>query len=683
MQWTRWQRIRTASGGVAVALLLGVSAGPAGAGTYYVANDGDDANAGTGINAPLRSLARAQQLAGGGDTVLLRRGDVFRESAQFGGNTSIGAYGQTNLPRPSIRGSDVVNGWSQHDGDIYVADFTGDAGYVFVNQQQATLARFPNEGWLRTTNWTETSQGYDTVVTSNGLTGHSRNGNDYWNGANIRWHRHSWWFETRTVTDYSANGQLSLDEKSIIPIQPWNKNGWGFYLDNKLEELDAPGEYYHNRDAGKLYLMAPDGADPNDLTVEVAVRDRGIQLSSGAVRDIEFAHQKDNGLRIGGQTTVENAHFEGIGSDAGGAALSGSWGAGGSLIRGNSFENNLNVAINWNQNPGDSRQTVIERNELHQSGTVDGYGGEGPWHAAGIIISNGQSIRIQHNRIDGTGYAGIIVGDDGNFVEYNVIDDAMHTLNDGAGIYVNASETTIRHNIIREVRGGMESSGPWANLAHGIWPEFLNNYHDQLIENNTVINAGGYSIYFDNNYDSIVRGNVLWGSDRSQIDLSGRDDPDQRHLITANVFVATEDGEALVRFRHNMDYGETDGNYYVDLADEPTVVPFDKGWAPWSAISLEQWQQQYGAWADGEPIVWSPEMMTDGLAELFVNETDEAMTLDLPVPFMDLDGNVIGRQVELGPYSSQVLIPLPEPGASTLLLLGAAALLRRRRADER
>ena len=571
----------------AAILLVCAMTAPAPASTYYVSASGNNANSGLSSGSPLKSLAAAAAKVTTGDTVLLNRGDVFRESVTFGNNISFNAYGNTSQPLPSIRGSDLVTGWTPLQNNIYVANFSGSLGQLYVNQQLATLARFPNEGWLRTVNFTEnTTTGANTVITTNSLASHPRNTDDYWNGANIRWHRHSWWFETRTVTDYAAGGQISLADNSLIPIQQTDKSGWGFYLDNKLEELDSPGEYFYDSTAGKLYLMAPNGANPNTLTVEASVRGSGLQLNTGTVRNLAFAHQKTSGLTLTGPATVENSQFNGIGSDAGGSAISGVWGVGGSQIRNNLFNDNLNVAINWNQDPSSTSTTVIERNTLNNTGTVAGYGGEGSWHAAGIIIANGAGVRVQYNRINGTGYAGVIVGDDGNFVEYNVIDNAMRTLNDGAAIYSNASYTTIRNNIIRNTRGGMESSGPWENLAHGIWPEFLANYHHQLIENNTVVNSGGFGIYFDDNYDSIIRKNVLWASDRSQLDLSGDGDPTQRNLITANVFVAGAN-EELLRFRYNMNYGDTDGNYYLALTDQPEVIPFDQNWLPQAGLTFE------------------------------------------------------------------------------------------------
>ena len=71
----------------------------------------------------------------------------------------------------------------------------------------------------------------------------------------------------------------------------------------------------------------------------------------------------------------------------------------------------------------------------------------------------------------------------------NYIKNAMYTLNDGGGIYTNCSRSTIRYNIILDTTGGMESSGRWANISHGISAKILREYRN--ISNTTHVPACG------------------------------------------------------------------------------------------------------------------------------------------------------------------------------------------------
>ncbi len=91
----------------ALLLALALSAS-AHAATYYVAANGDDAHAGTSPDAAWRTLAKVQASVASGDTVLLRRGDVFREGMDFTDGKvdglTFGAYGPDDSPQPVIDG---------------------------------------------------------------------------------------------------------------------------------------------------------------------------------------------------------------------------------------------------------------------------------------------------------------------------------------------------------------------------------------------------------------------------------------------------------------------------------------------------------------------------------------------------------------------------------------------------
>ncbi len=172
-------------------------------------------------------------------------------------------------------------------------------------------------------------------------------------------------------------------------------------MDNKLEELDAPGEWFYDAAAHKVYLYAPGGADPNTLDVEGTSLSDGLSVRASTVRDLCFRHQRDIGLRVSGKSTVEGCLFEGIGRDAtvsergaGGVALGVYGDAGGTRIADNELRDNLNTGIGWWQARGEAEPSVIEHNTVAESGTVPGYGGSGSWHAVGILIATGVDVHV-------------------------------------------------------------------------------------------------------------------------------------------------------------------------------------------------------------------------------------------------------------------------------------------------
>ena len=679
---------------ILVALCTGGASGLARAATWYVSDEGDDAADGHAGATALRTIAAAADRAQTGDTILLRRGDVFREAVETDTPGLVfDTYGPADGERPAVSGSVPMPGWVRYQGPIWVAETGADIGYLYVNGRLMTIARYPNEGWLRTKVWREerlpTPEGEQprrrrprlgrTFVTCPELAEHPRNANDYWAGSTIRWRHHSWWYETRPVEGYQASGELTLGDRSFTDEGPydWDEKGWGFYLDGKLEELDAPGEWYFDAEAGKVYLYPPDDADPNDLLVEGTVIGTGMKVRDAVVRNVAFRHQKDYGLEIDGRCTVESCLFEGIGRDApvsgrgaGGGALHALAGTADTTLRNNEFRDNLNNSIEWWQGRDATGTCVIEQNTVVNSGTVPGYGGSGSWHGVGILIGRGVDVRVRHNRIDGTGYAGILLGSDGNTAEYNVITNAMSTMNDGAGIYTNCSRSTIRHNVILHTNGGMESSGTWQNISHGIWMEFLREYHDSVVEGNTCAWSGGEGLFLGNNYTCLIKDNVFFGNHRYQMQLTGRGDAEsedttQEHQILGNVFCAEEPGEHLIYFDPRFDYGTLEGNwYYAPGTPEPIVE--GKGWPgtnPETGHTLADWIAHF-PWADKQAKIVTPPATAGGpnaRAELFVNEDSAPKTIRLEAAYIDLDGNPVEGAIELPPCSSRVLIRAAAP----------------------
>lgn len=555
--------------------------------TYYISNNGNDSNDGLSPATPWKTLAQAITKISGGDSVLLRKGDIFREKADFttAGLTGlyIGSYGTADA-LPVISGSIVLTGFVPWKNNIYVASCNQNIQYLYMNNQLMTIARYPNRGWLRIQS--AVYSGGNTAISAVGLNVSPRNVADYWKGANMRWRRWSWWFEVHTVTGSDADGKFYL---SGNPAGSDNVTGWGFYLDNKLSELDTAGEWFYDRTAGKVYIYVPAGTNVNNVLVEASLLDVGMRVSGSRVKDLCFRHHTNTGLNITGQCEVSGCRFEWIGSDLGGEALQATWDVRNAYIHHNYFINNLNNTISWNEDPSHGGSSILEYNHFINCGVVPGYGGTGSWHASGVVIINARNMHVRYNKFDHTGYAAVIVGKPDNFVEYNVIRRAMSTLNDGAAVYTNCDRTTIVGNIILDTEGDLESSGPWSNLGHGIWPEFLGNYRQTVIENNTVANSGAFGLFLPKNFECTVRNNTFYNNKRSQMDLSGDASAGpQNHLIENNILFATGNQMSL-SFQQGIDYGTVRNNF---IGNPWNVVEVNKSYA------VEQWNYMY-SWVKG------------------------------------------------------------------------------------
>jgi hypothetical protein len=86
--------------------------------------------------------------------------------------------------------------------------------------------------------------------------------NGFWTGARCVLRNTASSIDTLRVTGFN-NGTLTFS------AQPVNGNmgvdDWGFYMEKRLDLLNAPNEWFYESSSGMLYLQAPGNADPNGL----------------------------------------------------------------------------------------------------------------------------------------------------------------------------------------------------------------------------------------------------------------------------------------------------------------------------------------------------------------------------------------------------------------------------------
>ena len=173
-------------------------------GVFFVAPNGNDANAGT-IDQPFQTIQHCASTVAQGSTCEIRAGK-YRETVIPNSGITIAAY---NLESVIVDGSDPVAGWTLYQGSIYKANITlrtDDTNQIFVVSNMMTEARWPNSDNLFNVNWATAQAGTDTghIVDPNlpslNWTGAKIH---LWSGANPFGH------ETGVVTASGA-GQISI-----------------------------------------------------------------------------------------------------------------------------------------------------------------------------------------------------------------------------------------------------------------------------------------------------------------------------------------------------------------------------------------------------------------------------------------------------------------------------------------
>jgi hypothetical protein len=289
---------------------------------YIDYEGGDDANAGTSKEQPWKHHPWDPQATGrakadrGADTyvfkcgVAYRGGLVCRESG-----TSERPIRLTSDPfwgggDAVLSGSEVVTGWRKgspnrdipNPGQVWVADLNYLPRRVWTVDADGTVTRIPI---ARTPNW-QVSDPEEVL-------------SEWW-----QWENPQWWVAANRTT--TVNGQamhLGIDTKHLTQPPEYYRDAivwseWAivmgtpfpskvaaydpvkkavafegrwygagnqinagnrYFLENKPQYLDAPGEFWFERtgDGGRLHIRLPDDRDPNTVTVEAARRYNLIQ----------------------------------------------------------------------------------------------------------------------------------------------------------------------------------------------------------------------------------------------------------------------------------------------------------------------------------------------------------------------------------------------------------------------
>ncbi len=615
--------------------------------------NGADTNNGTSTASPLQTINAAAAATAAGDTIHLICGGTFRTGNVTINGAAVVAYGSGAAP--VITATQVVGGWTAWAGHpgVLTAYVNGPVLALYAQGTLQTLARTPNidaaDPYLHNQNATDA----DSLVVPS-LSGD----NHIWTGAEVRWRRWSWWWETRPITDDDGAGKLSLGADGRFH-DAFTGDGSAFYVDGCLALVDAPGEWFYDQPTTTLYLYPPADARAGKPLVEVVTGTACFGCSGATIDSIAFARIAGSALKIGKPSMVRNCIFQDIGDDA----ISSSWDCGGSHVSGCTFLDVRNVAIYWLENPGGPGGTIIENNNLERIGMVFGYGGSGSWRGAGMIINKGKAVTVRGNRMVDIGNNGIIVGAPGVIVERNVFVRCMGSLNDGAGIYVCANAAIIRDNIVLDTVGNLDTSHWWFPLGHGIWTEFLSDFHDQVIAGNTVFGCGGHGLFLTNNYHCQVQDNVLVGNRLSALHVSGKNGKAQDNRFADNILVAIDPPRRLT-FPENIP-ANWKGNDFARCIDAGDASDFGhmSGTTLVASPGLTLISQKgkhvddplawkaADSWADPDPKV------VRAVSLLLINDTDAVHEFPAPAGgWHQLDGKAIAKGLAIAPFRSQVVV---------------------------
>ena len=289
----------------------------------------------------------------------------------------------------------------------------------------------------------------------------------------IAYPRHNWWNRVLDVTNV-ANGVVQVKARHAEikdRLFPWDR----WCVENMGEELDRPGEWYYDARARKVYLLTPDGSDPNRAVVTVAKEGPILAIRGGncTVAGLELAGGSA-GVRIdhADQVDLLGCALHDIGFHDGTAVwIMGhrvrmadcdvhSIGGHGVFVQGFPKERRVD----------DRLDVVVENNYVHHCGEINS-------HGIGIWIT-GQGVRVSHNLVHDMPRCGLFGY--GRFCEisYNRVRH-VNTINDDTGAlygggWVSGTGTKVCYNWFSDSIGFQRQRDGTYRLhkgACGIYPD--------------------------------------------------------------------------------------------------------------------------------------------------------------------------------------------------------------------
>ena len=480
-----------------------------------------------------RNIARTQRRAGkaGPITITIRAGTYrLPDTLRLGPEDSDTIWEARHGDHPVISGGRVISGWIKGPRESWTASAPGPYfRELFVNGRRATRARTPNVGFYRMKGETPPARPFEL----------------HYRGSDVR----KEWAAQQDVEVVALLSWsdfrlpiVSVDEASQVATlsqgieQVMKEPDARYFLENSPDFLDAPGEWYLDREKHTVSYIPLPNEDMQQANIEAPMLQRLVSLegdqTSGALvrnvtfRGLTFVHA-DWSMDAKGYVDVQAAlpapaaitteGAENFSIDHCTIAHSGGYG----IWLGRASKHNQVVAneifdmgaggvkvgetVDRRPDADKNYDNLISDNQIHDLGSVYA-------PAVGIWILQSGRNQILHNHVHDLFYTAVSVGwtwgyggnpSTGNLIAYNNLHDiGKSILSDMGGIYTLGEQpgTVIRNNLIHGV----------STIIYGGWGIYMDEGSSNIeIEDNIVYeckNAGFHQHY---GRDNTLRNNIF------------------------------------------------------------------------------------------------------------------------------------------------------------------------------
>jgi len=622
------------------------------AAAYYVSSVGNDSNDGLTPETAWETIDKVNSTTfSAGDNVLFKRGDSFygtitvNSAGSESNPITYGAYGSGN--KPIITGFTSITGWTNEENGIYskVITSSSNTNMVTVDGVNMLMGRYPNTGYLS----------FETASTNVSITDNQLIGTPNWTGAEVVIRKNDWTLDRCTITNHSTTTIIYTSQGSTQNATA----GYGYFIQNDLRTLDQLGEWYHDTTTGKFYMYFG-AVNPTTKTVKVASIDNLFYNSSWMAEYIIV-----DGLNFQGSiksafnfpqwytahNTIQNcdilfAGVDGISCES--PYLS---------VLNNTISDCANKGIYTNQT-----NEIITGNTISKIGLVVGQSMTGI--TSGISCGNGNTILIQNNNVQNTGYNGISIGSyssNSSTIKNNYINNFGLNLNDGGGIYTTGSHTSllIDGNIILNATGNYQGTIGTSLTFEGIYlDEFASGI---TVSNNTIANCSHDGIKLHKSSNCTLTGNTIYNN-ANGIDYlnSANTSVITGHILSNNTIIAKTTTQICLSLQCyfindilNFDITANNNYYARPILDTNTFLAAQpSNWGNY--MTLEQWKVYKSQDANSKK---SPQTITsESDLQFEYNATSTPRTIVPNWASIDVTGRDYRAPFILQPYESLILI---------------------------
>lgn len=332
---------------------------------------------------------------------------------------------------------------------------------LYFKRKFMTVARYPNEGWLKIADVPQTgpkriNEGLDRDKSPvprgrhYGRFTYSGNRPELWADRENIW-VHGYW--TWDWSDqYLPVEKIDTEKREIYPKEPHHNYGYTknqrFYFLNILEELDSPGEWYLDSSNGMLYFWPPSQIKEGDVFVSI-LEDVMVTLeetSNVTIQGFIFEGSRGSAVQItgGAYNEIAGCTFRNLGQTAVNIT--------GGKYNGITSCDIYDVAAGGVDLHGGDRKTLTPAQNYAVNNHIHDFAIRQKTYRP-AVLTTGVGNYIAHNLIHDAPHTGIFLATSrlGNehIIEYNELHSLAKETGDVGAIYLCARDFTMRGNIIR------------------------------------------------------------------------------------------------------------------------------------------------------------------------------------------------------------------------------------------